>query len=78
MPKPKPVLLDVDGIEVKLSNPDKIYFPELGEHGGRKADLVEYYRSVALAGRLLAARVLAPADELELFEHDLHAAALLA
>ncbi|AUH67691.1 MULTISPECIES: DNA polymerase domain-containing protein [Gordonia] len=55
MPKPKPVLLDVDGVEVKLSNPDKIYFPELGEHGGRKADLVDYYRSVALAGPLLGA-----------------------
>ncbi|MCF8604229.1 ATP-dependent DNA ligase [Gordonia sp. HY442] len=54
-PKPKPVMLDVDGVEVKLSNPDKIYFPELGEDGGRKADLVEYYRAMSLTGPLLDA-----------------------
>ncbi|GEE00279.1 ATP-dependent DNA ligase [Gordonia spumicola] len=46
MPKPKPVMIDVDGVEVKLSNPDKIYFPQLGEDGGRKGDLVDYYRSM--------------------------------
>ncbi|MGW9266710.1 ATP-dependent DNA ligase, partial [Gordonia terrae] len=40
--------LDVDGIAVRMSNPDKIYFPELGENGGRKRDLVGYYRTVAL------------------------------
>ena len=55
MPKPKPEMLDVDGVEVKLSNPDKIYFPELGEDGGRKRDLVEYYRTVALDGSLMTA-----------------------
>ncbi|MEZ5212441.1 DNA polymerase domain-containing protein [Gordonia sp. (in: high G+C Gram-positive bacteria)] len=55
MPKPKPEMLDVDGVEVKLSNPDKIYFPELGEAGGRKRDLVEYYRTVALQGALMTA-----------------------
>lgn len=49
MAKPPPELLDVDGVEVKLTNPDKIYFPELGADGGRKRDLVEYYRSVAAA-----------------------------
>ncbi|WP_040518254.1 DNA polymerase domain-containing protein [Gordonia neofelifaecis] len=54
-PKPKPVMLDVDGVEVKLTNPDKIYFPELGENGGRKGDLVDYYRTIALAGPLLTA-----------------------
>ncbi len=48
MAKPPAELLDVDGVEVKLSNPDKIYFPELGADGGRKRDLVEYYRAVAL------------------------------
>lgn len=48
-------MLDVDGIEVRLSNPDKIYFPELGEHGGRKRDLVGYYRDLALAGPILDA-----------------------
>ena len=55
MPKPKPVMLDVEGVEVKLSNPDKIYFPELGEVGGRKGDLVDYYRTMATTGPLLAA-----------------------
>jgi DNA ligase D-like protein (predicted polymerase) len=40
--------LDVDGIAVRMSNPDKIYFPELGENGGRKRDLVGYYRTMAL------------------------------
>lgn len=40
--------LDVDGIAVRMSNPDKIYFPELGENGGRKRDLVKYYRTMAL------------------------------
>ena len=40
-------MLDVDGVEVKLSNPSKIYFPELGENGGRKRDLVEYYLATA-------------------------------
>lgn len=40
--------LDVDGTAVRLSNPGKIYFPELGEDGGTKRHLVEYYRAVAL------------------------------
>ncbi|UOZ03522.1 non-homologous end-joining DNA ligase [Amycolatopsis sp. WQ 127309] len=43
------VLLDVDGVEVRISSPDKVYFPERGE---TKLDLVEYYRAVA--GPLLA------------------------
>jgi DNA ligase D len=47
--------LDVDGIAVRLSNPDKIYFPELGENGGRKRDLVGYYREVALQGAIMTA-----------------------
>lgn len=55
MPKPPPEMLDVDGVEVKLSNPDKIYFPELGSSGGCKRDLVEYYRAVALNGALMTA-----------------------
>ncbi|MEA5363049.1 non-homologous end-joining DNA ligase [Amycolatopsis sp., V23-08] len=38
------VLLDVDGVEVKISSPDKVYFPERGE---TKLDLVEYYRAVS-------------------------------
>lgn len=55
MAKPPPEMLDVDGVEVKLSNPDKIYFPELGADGGRKRDLVDYYRSVAVGGPLMTA-----------------------
>ncbi|WP_439379382.1 non-homologous end-joining DNA ligase [Amycolatopsis lexingtonensis] len=43
------VLLDVDGVEVKISSPDKVYFPERGE---TKLDLVEYYR--AISGPLLS------------------------
>jgi DNA ligase D len=39
--------LDVDGTAVRLSNPDKIYFPRLGADGGTKRHLVEYYRSIA-------------------------------
>ena len=38
--------LDVDGTAVRLSNPDKIYFPQLGAEGGTKRCLVEYYRRV--------------------------------
>ncbi|RPA12456.1 DNA polymerase domain-containing protein [Gordonia sp. OPL2] len=47
--------LDVDGVAVRLSNPDKIYFPELGENGGRKRDLVGYYREIALQGAIMTA-----------------------
>ncbi|SIR96093.1 non-homologous end-joining DNA ligase [Williamsia sterculiae] len=47
--------LDVDGVAVRLSNPDKIYYPRLGADGGRKRDLVEYYRTVASGGALLGA-----------------------
>ena len=49
--------LDVDGIAVRLSNPDKIYYPKLGAEGGTKRHLVEYYRTVALDGALLTALV---------------------
>jgi DNA ligase D len=49
------VELDVDGVAVRLSNPDKIYYPKLGADGGTKRHLVEYYRSVALQGALLDA-----------------------
>ncbi|CAM3148051.1 DNA polymerase domain-containing protein [Prescottella defluvii] len=47
--------LDVDGVAVRLSNPDKIYYPRLGADGGTKRHLVEYYRSVATGGQLLRA-----------------------
>ena len=39
--------LDVAGTTVRLSNPDKVYFPQLGADGGTKRHLVEYYRAVA-------------------------------
>ena len=48
MPSPKnnPEELDVDGVKVRLSNPDKVYFPQLGAQGTKRT-LVEYYRTVA-------------------------------
>ena len=38
------VTLDVDGTEVTISNPDKVFFAERGE---TKLDLVRYYQAVA-------------------------------
>src|SRR5438477_6883770 len=40
----KDLILEVDGIEVNVSNPDKVFFPSLGT---TKLDLVKYYLSVA-------------------------------
>ena len=37
-------MLDVDGVEVRITNPDKVFFPE---SGATKLDLVSYYLSVA-------------------------------
>jgi DNA ligase D-like protein (predicted polymerase) len=37
------VMLDVDDVEVKITNPDKVFFPELGR---TKLDLVRYYLAV--------------------------------
>ena len=37
-------VLDVEGVEVRVSNPDKVFFPE---SGATKLDLVNYYLSVA-------------------------------
>jgi len=42
--------LDVDGIAVRLSNPDKVYFPRLGSKGTKRR-LVEYYLTVATGGQ---------------------------
>ena len=39
------VTIEVDGHELEISNPDKIYFPE---HDDTKLDLVEYYRAVEI------------------------------
>lgn len=38
--------LDVDGVKVRLTSPDKPYFPKLGKDG-TKGKLVDYYLSVA-------------------------------
>jgi DNA ligase D len=38
--------LDVDGVKVRLTNPDKPYFPKLGG-AGTKGALVDYYLAVA-------------------------------
>ncbi|WP_421843522.1 DNA polymerase domain-containing protein [Mycobacterium sp.] len=45
--------LDVDGIAVRLTNRDKVYFPRLGSNG-TKGRLVEYYLDMA-GGPMLAA-----------------------
>ncbi|WP_406630081.1 non-homologous end-joining DNA ligase [Amycolatopsis sp. WGS_07] len=37
-------LLELDGVELTISSPDKVYFPERGE---TKLDLVRYYQAVA-------------------------------
>ena len=39
----KRVTIEVDGHELEISSPDKIYFPE---HDDTKLDLVEFYRAV--------------------------------
>jgi DNA ligase D len=47
--------LDVDGIAVRLTNPDKIYFPKLGP-AGTKRKLVEHYLAMAQGPMLTALR----------------------
>lgn len=39
-----PVVLDIDGVEVRVTSPEKVFFPKRGE---TKLDLVEYYLAVA-------------------------------
>ncbi len=48
-------LLDVDGIEVRLSSPERVMFPELGAAQGTKRHLALYYQAVAEHGALLSA-----------------------
>jgi len=48
-------LLDVLGTEVRLSSPDRIMFPELGEAGGTKHHLARYYQAVAEQGAIVTA-----------------------
>jgi DNA primase len=38
--------VEADGRPVRVSNPDKVYFPALGADGGTKLDLVRHYLSV--------------------------------
>jgi DNA primase len=40
--------IDVDGTPVRLTSPDKVYYPALGERGTKRA-VVEHYRLVAPA-----------------------------
>ncbi len=47
--------LDVDGVTVRLTNPDKVYFPRLGSDG-TKRKLVEYYLAVSRGPMLTALR----------------------
>jgi bifunctional non-homologous end joining protein LigD len=44
MPKAQPTVIEIAGIEVTITNPDKIFFPRAGY---TKLDLVQYYAAVA-------------------------------
>jgi len=55
MSKTEAELLDVLGTEVRLSSPDRIMFPELGEAGGTKRHLALYYQAVAEQGAIVTA-----------------------
>src|SRR5437764_8910697 len=44
MPTPREEIIQVAGREVKISNPDKVFFPRSGH---TKLDLVRYYLAVA-------------------------------
>jgi bifunctional non-homologous end joining protein LigD len=44
MAKPQPAVLEVAGIEVTITNPDKVMFPEAGH---TKLDVAKYYLAVA-------------------------------
>ncbi len=44
MPKPPAEVLEIDGHEVRITSPDKVFFPE---HGETKLDLVHHYLRVA-------------------------------
>lgn len=47
--------VDVEGVMVRLTNPDKVYFPKLGSRGTKRA-LVAYYSAVASGPMLTALR----------------------
>jgi bifunctional non-homologous end joining protein LigD len=44
MPKPQPTTIEIAGIEVTITNPDKVYFPRAGY---TKLDMAKYYAAVA-------------------------------
>ncbi|MBV9089115.1 MAG: non-homologous end-joining DNA ligase [Mycobacteriaceae bacterium] len=44
--------IDVDGVAVRITNPDKVFYPKLGS-SGTKGKLIEYYLAVA-GGPMLA------------------------
>src|SRR5574341_2520159 len=44
MAKPKPTVIEAGGLEVPITNPDKVLFPDAGH---TKLDLANYYLSVA-------------------------------
>ena len=45
MPSPA-TEIDVDGVLVRITNPDKPFYPALGANG-TKGKLIDYYRAVA-------------------------------
>jgi DNA ligase D len=47
--------IDVDGVMVRITNRDKVFFPQLGA-GGTKGALIDYYRCVASGPMLTALR----------------------
>ena len=47
--------IDVDGVNVRITNRDKVFFPKLGAAGTKDA-LIDYYRSVASGPMLTALR----------------------
>ena len=47
--------IDVDGVAVRITNRDKVFFPELGA-AGTKGALIDYYRAVASGPVLTALR----------------------
>jgi DNA ligase D len=49
MPKAAPLELEVDGHEVRVTNPDKVYWPDAPEGPITKRQLVEYYIAVGPA-----------------------------
>ena len=51
--------IDVDGVSVRITNRDKVYFPELGA-AGTKGALIDYYRSVACLGEAGDGKSLSP------------------